>query len=176
MRHGSRTPGNFDVFALWNAVDAQRRERDLSWHRVTQILGWMSQDTIARMGERGLATCNHVLPMIEWVGRTPESFTIDPEGAVHELLPKPGERGWRWWWRIRDLGSDLERERIARELTPSQLAGELRLTTREIARVRRSRYGVPIGVAMIIARWLERSAASYMSEIPPQLQVLRFEE
>src|SRR5262245_33408786 len=99
MRHLSNTPGDFDVLALWKAVDEQRRERGMSWHGVTQALGWMAQDTIARMGERGTATCNHVLPMIQWVGRTPESFTVDPEGAVHELLPSPGERRWRWWWR-----------------------------------------------------------------------------
>ena len=61
-------------------------------------------------------------------------------------------------------------------LTPRQLAGELQLAQRQITAVQRSRYGAPIGVAMIIARWLGRSAASYMTELPPRLQVLRFEQ
>lgn len=29
------------------------------------------------------------------------------------------------------------------------------------------RYGPPIGLAMIAARWVQRSAASFMSELPP---------
>src|SRR5262245_43551480 len=141
MRQGFRTSGDFDVFALWEAVDARRLERGMTWHRVARTLGWMSQGTIARMGERGTATCNHVLPMIQWVGRTPESFTAHPEGAVQELLPEPGDRGWRWWWHIRNLWSDLEAQRITRDLSPSQVAEELRLTVREVDAVRRSRYG-----------------------------------
>ena len=81
-------PGDFDVKMLWEAVDEQRRERDLSWNQVSKTVGWMSQATIARMGVTGTATCNHVLPLIQILGRTPESFTVEPEGAVHELLPE----------------------------------------------------------------------------------------
>ena len=163
-------PGDFDVIALWEAVDAQRRDRDMSWHQVTRTLRWMSQDTIARMQERGTSSCNHVLPMIQWVGRTPESFTVDPDGAVHELLPDPGEQGWRWWWRHRDLASALEAGRLERGLTPEQLARELGLDKSPVKTLQRLRYGPTIGLAMIVARWLQRPAASFLSETPPRLQ------
>lgn len=163
-------PGDFDVIALWDAVDEQRRARDLSWHQVTRTLDWMSQSTIMGMRERGTSSCNHVLPMIQWVGRTPESFTVDPGGAVHELLPDPGEQGWRWWWRHRDLASELEAGRLDRGLTPAQLAGELGLDKSPVKTMQGLRYGPPIGLAMIVARWLRRPAASFLSEIPPQLQ------
>jgi hypothetical protein len=162
--------GDFDVIALWETVDEQRVARGMTWHGVTRTLGWMSQGTIARMRERGTATCNHVLPMIQWVGRTPESFTVDPEGAVHELLPDPGDQGWRWWWRCRDLAADLEAQRLERKLTRKALVAELGLARGQITALQQSRYGTEIGVAMIIARWLGRSAASYMTEVPPQLQ------
>jgi hypothetical protein len=165
-----RIPGDFDVIALWEAVDEQRGGRDLTWSAVTRTLGWMSQDTIARMRERGTATCNHVLPMIQWVGRTPESFTVDPDGAVHELLPEPGERGWRWWWRHRDLATELAARQQERGLSAKQLAAELGLSNSPLTTLKRLRYGPPIGLAMIVARWLQRSAASFLSEVPPQLQ------
>jgi hypothetical protein len=164
------TPGDFDVIALWETVDEQRAARKMTWAGVTRTLGWMAQGTIKRMRERGTASCNHVLPMIQWVGRTPESFTVDPEGAVHELLPDPGERGWRWWWRYRDLSADLEAQRLEQELSSKELSAELGLHQASIAALQRSRYGTEIGVAMIISRWLGRSAASYMTEVPPQLQ------
>lgn len=163
-------PGDFDVIELWEAVDAQRIARDMSWHHVTRTLRWMSQDTIARMRVSGTSTCNHVLPMIHWVGRTPESFTVDPEGAVHELLPEPGERGWRWWWRHKDLTAQLEARQRELGLTPRELAAELGLAKSPVASLKRLRYGPPIGLAMIVSRWLGRSAASFLSEVPPQLQ------
>jgi hypothetical protein len=163
-------PGDFDVIALWEAVDEQRRARDMSWHQVTKTLRWMSQDTIARMRTTGSSTCNHVLPMIQWVGRTPESFTVDPDGAVHELLPDPGERRWRWWWRHKDLVAQLEAHRNDLGLTHKQLAAELGVAKSPAAMMKRLRYGPPIGTAMIVTRRLRRSAASFLSEVPPLLQ------
>lgn len=163
-------PGDFDVVGLWEAVDQRRREHDMSWSQVTKALGWMDQATIARMRERGRATCNHVLPMIQWAGRTPESFTVDPDGALHELLPEPGERGWRWWWGHRQLAYELEAARQERGLRIKELAEELGCPAREASGLGRLRYGPHIGLAMKATRWLGRSAASFLTETPPSLQ------
>ena len=164
-------PGDFDVVDLWEAVDEQRRHRDLSWAQVTRELGWMDQATIARMRQSATATCNHVLPMIQWVGRSPESFTVDPGGAIHELLPDPGERGWRWWWAHRELASELEAGRQERGIRRSELAQELGCAEKAVIALNRLRYGPQIGLAMKVARWLGRSAASFMTEVPPSLQI-----
>jgi hypothetical protein len=164
--HHLRVPGDFDVIALWEAVDSQRRAREMTWNKVATTLAWMSRSTMDRMRERGTATCNHVLPMIQWVGRTPESFTVDPEGAVHELLPDPRGR-WRWWWNHHDLASAIDAERHDRELTWHQVADEMGVAVEGVRGLPKLRYGPPIGLAMIATRWLQRSAASFLTETPP---------
>ena len=159
-------PGDFDVIALWEAVDAQRCAQGMTWGGVTRTLNWMSQATIQRMRERGTATCNHVLPMIQWVARTPESFTVDPGGAVHELLPDP-QGHWRWWWLHHDLASEVDMQRQDRDTTWKQVADEMNVPVAAIRGLTKLRYGPSIGLAMIAARWLQRSAASFLSETPP---------
>jgi hypothetical protein len=159
-------PGDFDVIALWEAVDAQRGSRGMSWGQVTRVLGWMSQSTIERMGQRGTATCNHVLPMIQWVGRTPESFTVDPKGAVHEPLPDP-HGPWRWWWAHHDLASAVDARRQHRGITWKQVAEDMGVEVAAVQRLTKVKYGPAIGLAMIAARWVQRSATSFMTETPP---------
>jgi hypothetical protein len=162
-----RVPGDFDVVALWEAVEVQRAERDMSWTAVANSFAWMSKSTIDRMHETGNATCNHVLPMIQWVGRTPESFTVEPDGAVHELLPDPGGR-WRWWWNHRDLAESIDVRREERDLSWQQVADEMGVGVAEVRGVKKLRYGPRIGFAMIAARWLGRPAAGFLTESPPQ--------
>lgn len=166
MAASDAVPGDFDVIALCDAVEAQRAARDIRWGPT--VFQWMSRPTMERMRERRTATCNHVLPMIQWLGRTPESFTVDPAGAVHELLPDPGPGGrWRWWWAHHDLAGDLDARREQRGLSWRELGLELGLDAAAVRGVGKLRYGPPIGIAMICARWLDRSAASYMTETPP---------
>jgi hypothetical protein len=157
-------PGDFDVIALCEAVEAQRSSRGVRWG--SMVFDWMSRSTMERMRERGTATCNHVLPMIQWVGRTPESFTVDPDGAVHELLPDPQGR-WRWWWAHHDLASEIDAKRQDRGMTWKQVADEMGVKVAAIQGLGKLRYGPPIGLAMIAARWILRPAARFMTEIPP---------
>lgn len=161
-------PGDFDVVGLWEAVDAQRAERGLSWNKVAGELAWMSKATMDRMRERGTATCNHVLPMIQWVGRTPESFTVDPDGATHELLPDPAPGRWRWWWAHHDLAAAIDARRQECDLSWEQVADEMGVGIAAIRGLTRLLYGPPIGQGMIFARWVGRSAASFLTELPPQ--------
>lgn len=159
-------PGSFDVAAVFEVVDAQRVSRDLSWGQLSRSLHWMSLQTIERMRERQSSSCNHILPLIQWVGRTPESFTVEPEAAVHELLPEPAGRGWRWWWNHRELISQLDAKRKSTGMSWNDVAAETGHTF-NIQALRRRRYGTSISEAMVIARWLGRSAASFMSQVPP---------
>src|SRR5688572_14851283 len=133
--HRPGIPGDFDLTALWEVVDAECDARGITWRQFTKKLAWMSPATADRMRETGSATCNHVLPMIQWTGRTPESFTVDPDGAVHELLPDPQGPGdgwdhrragqWRWWWNNPELASELEIRRQSLDMTWKQVAEDL---------------------------------------------------
>lgn len=165
--HRPIVPGDFDVVALWEAVDAQRIERGMSWTGVAKTLAWMSKSTMDRMHETGTATCNHVLPMIQWVGRTPESFTVDPDGAIHELLPNP-EGQWRWWWQHLDLAAAIETQREERGLSVEAVADEMMLDVGWLRGLDSLKYGPSIGLAMVATRWLQRSAASFLTETHPR--------
>ncbi|MGH9044142.1 MAG: hypothetical protein ACRDVP_04795 [Acidimicrobiales bacterium] len=157
-------PGDFDVIGLCEAVEEQRAAKGMRWG--SMVFDWMSRSTMERMRERGTATCNHVLPMIQWVGRTPESFTVDPDGAVHALLPDPQGR-WRWWWAHHDLASEINAKRQDEEMTWRQVADEMGVKTAAIQGLGKLRYGPSIGLAMIAARWIQRSATSFMTETSP---------
>ncbi len=173
-------PGDFDVLGLFEVMDAKRQAEDLTWGQVNSRLAWMSKATFDRMRERGVSSCNHILPVIQWVGRTPESFTVGPEGAVHEVLPDPQGPGdgwdhrrqgrWRWWWAHHDLATEVDAKRRDLDLSWEDVAEAMGLGTGGAAAVKgldKLRYGPPIGLAMIAARWVQRSAASFMSELPP---------
>lgn len=157
-------PGDFDVIALCEAVEEKRAAAGIKWG--SMVFGCMSRSTMERMRERGTATCNHVLPMIQWVGRTPESFTVDPDGAVHEVLPDPQGR-WRWWWAHHELASEIDAKRQEQGMKWADVADEMGVKVAAVQGIQKLRYGPPIGLAMITARWIQRSAASFMTETPP---------
>ena len=163
-------PGDFDVFGLFEVMDAKRQAENLTWGQVNSRLAWMSKATFDRMRERGSSSCNHILPMIQWVGRTPESFTVDPSGGVHELLPDPSPGRWRWWWAHHDLAAEVDAKRLDLDLSWEEVAQAMGLATGGASAVKgidKLRYGPSIGLATIAARWVQRSAASFMSELPP---------
>ena len=170
MAGGLTVPGDFKVYELIEVMDAKREAEGLTWRQVNSHLAWMSKATFDRIRERGESSCNHILPMIQWVGRTPESFTVDPDGGVHEFLPDPSPRRWRWWWAHHHLAAEVDAKRRHLELSWEEVTEAMGLRAGGAAAVKgidKLRYGPPIGLAMIAARWVERSAASFMSELPP---------
>ena len=170
MAGGLTTPGDFDIAALFEVMDAKREAEGLTWGQVNRRLGWMSNATFDRMRERRQSSCNHILPMIQWVGRTPESFTVEPDGGVHELLPDPSPGRWRWWWAHHDLATEVDVKRCDLGLSWEEVAEAMGLgagAADGIKGIDKLRYGPPIGMAMIAARWVGRSAASFMTELPP---------
>jgi hypothetical protein len=64
----------FDPQALFDAVDAQRRERGRTWSELSAQLG-VSESTIKAMTKRRWGIeLDGVMTMARWVGRTIESF------------------------------------------------------------------------------------------------------
>jgi hypothetical protein len=163
-------PGDFDVLGFFEVMDAKREAEGLTWAQVHRRLGWMGKATFDRMRERGTSSCNHILPMVQWVGRAPESFTVDPSRGVAELLPDPSPGRWRWWWAHHDLAAEVDAKRRDLALSWEEVAEAMGLGRGGAAAVKgidKLRYGPPIGLAMITARWVQRSAASFMTELPP---------
>ena len=85
----------FDVDALYAALDAQRQARGLTWAGLAREINRqfervpvraISVSTITGMRKRRVIEGDGVLQMLRWLGRTPESFVPDtkrpPEGAL----------------------------------------------------------------------------------------------
>src|SRR5215467_12140047 len=103
--------GDFDVVALFAALDAQRRDRMLSWQGVAREL-WdlsatlnarrndhpISASTLTSMTKRRDTSCQHALFMLRWLDRTPESFTPSSTcDARRTVLPRTGsDQRLRW--------------------------------------------------------------------------------
>lgn len=70
-----RSRGRFNTAALYEAMDAQRRARGMSWADVGRELK-ISPSTLTRTKRGGRMEVDGMLAMVRWVGRTVESFTF----------------------------------------------------------------------------------------------------
>src|SRR5579875_1934659 len=67
-------PGRFNPPALYEALDAQRQARGLTWADVGRELG-IAPSTLTRTRLGGRMEVDGMLAMVRWLGRTAESFT-----------------------------------------------------------------------------------------------------
>lgn len=67
-------PIRFDARALYEALDAQRQARGMSWKEVADEIG-VSASTLTRTRRGGRMEADGMLAMVRWLGRTAESFT-----------------------------------------------------------------------------------------------------
>ncbi len=79
-----RGDGRFDTRALYAALDAQRRQREMSWQQVAQETG-VAASTMMRTRLGGRLEVDGMLAMVRWLGRTVESFT---QGAIRASREK----------------------------------------------------------------------------------------
>ena len=63
----------FDARSLYEALDAQRAARGLSWRQVAEEIG-VSPSALTRTRLGGRMEADGMLAMVRWVGRTAESF------------------------------------------------------------------------------------------------------
>jgi hypothetical protein len=132
---------DFDIAALFDALDAQRRNRALSWQGVAREL-WdrsaalnaqrddhpISASTLTGMAKRRDTTCQHALFMLRCLGRTPESFMLGSTAdAKRTALPFVGP-DQRLRWDLQKLYDALDSQRRERSVTWPQLAHELLCT------------------------------------------------
>jgi hypothetical protein len=172
-------PGNaqldFDVAALFKALDTQRRDRRLSWQGVARGL-WnlsatlnarrndhpISASTLTGMAKRNDTSCQHALFMLRWLDRTPESFV--PNSNYDErraALPHAGpDRRLRW--DLQKLYNALDAQRRDRALLWSQLTDELRCTPSQLSGIKRARFATSMRLAMRIVGWLDRPASDFV--------------
>jgi uncharacterized protein YfiM (DUF2279 family) len=134
---------DFDIAALFHALDSQRRSRALSWQAVAQEL-WdqsaalnarrddhpISSSTLTGMVKRRDTTCQHALFMLRW----------DLQKLYDALDSQRRERGFTW----------------------PQLAHELQCSPSQLSGIKRKRFAIGMRLAMRIVTWLGRPARDFV--------------
>ena len=163
---------DFDLSALYAALDEQRRVRGLSWAAVTREVNarfehvpWhkpIATSTITSLRNKEIAEGDGVLQMLLWLGRTPESFfagavASDPERA---RLPELG-REQILRWDTKAMYSALDAQRQARAMSWAEVAHEIGgYNASGLTRLSRGgRTGFPR--VMRIVRWLGQPATTF---------------
>jgi hypothetical protein len=159
----------FDLKALYEALDEQRRARDMSWTAVAREVNRfhteghpIATSTITGLKDKPVGEGDGILQMLLWLRRTPESFVPGFEGADAEryrLRELPREQILRW--DTKALHSALNDQRQSRGMTWKQVAQEIGGFTPGMLTnlAKGGRIGFP-GV-MRIVRWLGQPAAAF---------------
>jgi hypothetical protein len=164
----------FDCGALFHALDAQRRERDLGWYDLADELwqqssGLNAQRTdhplcggaVARLQTRGAISCQYALFMLRWLRGAPEDFLIGPAVDVGDVtLPEAGSDS-RLRWNLSELYAVLNQQRRERNLTWAELAQELGCTASRLTNLRKARLA-DMDLAMRVTQWLSKPAAAFI--------------
>ncbi len=166
----------FDCDALFNALDAKRREHGFDnwwalanelWEQSWELNAQRTEDhslcggAIMRLPKRGAISCQHALFILRWLHRAPEDFLTGPVVDVGDVaLPEAGPDS-RLRWDLREAHAALNEQRQARDLTWAALASELDCTPARLTNLRTARLA-DMDLAMRVTQWLGRPAASFI--------------
>jgi hypothetical protein len=165
---------NFDVLAMYAAMDAKRVGADLSWPKVAQAL-WdqsaalnaqlsdhpISPATLTGMAKRGDCTCQHALFVLRWLGRSPESFISGMAADAGASLPAVGD-DQRLRWDLGAVFEALNQHRQARGLTWHAAAREIRCSEHQLRGLKTARYAIGMRLMMRIVQWVGQPAATFI--------------
>lgn len=162
---------DFDIHALYEALDAKRAARGMSWQQVAREMGSrsgstpgrsLSSSTLSGIRKRRALEGDGVLQMLQWLGRTPESFVPGrPEvEAESSALPAP-RTGGILRFDCRAIYLALDAQRRERGLTWREAAREMGVPNPAALThlSKGGRTGFP--QVMRILRWLRRPAVSF---------------
>ena len=127
-----------DCGALFDALDAQRQERELGWY---QLADELSADLNAQRSDHplcgvaiqtlrhsGATSCQYALFMLRWLDRAPEDFLRGAVTDVEDTSLPEARPDCRLRWDLNQLHAALDEQRQERRLTWARLADELQCT------------------------------------------------
>jgi hypothetical protein len=169
------SPDCFDHRALFAAVDARRRDQQLSWpalavaiweqsHALNERRGDhpISPATIRRLADGSHTSCQHALFLLRWIGVPPETFIVVPQpDTVGVPLPATDEYH-RLRWSLRKLYGALNAARTVRGATWQQAADRLHCTPSQLTGLRTAKFATGMELAMRITQALRRPAADFV--------------
>ena len=151
---------DFDLKALYTAIDDQRENRGMTWAGVTKEIG-ISTSTIKGTKERTNVEGDGVIRMLSWLDRAPESFVPGYSGKFEPLVPASGNKVLRW--DTAAIHDAVNRKREATKQTWSEVAEQVGMAPQQLKHMAKGgRTG--IRTVMRIAAWLGVSASSLTKE------------
>ena len=161
---------DFNLAALYEALDAERQERGLTWQEALSQINRRSdrrtaghpiaKSTLSNLRTGAIAEGDGVLQMLRWLNRTPESFVPGCEPLeVHKLPDIPADQILRF--DTTRLHAALGAQRVARGLTWKQVAAEIGgMSATSLTHLKNGgRTGFPF--VMRMARWLNLPVAHF---------------
>jgi hypothetical protein len=161
---------DFDLAALYQALDAQRIARGLSWsqaaHEINRLSAGapvraISVSTLTSTRTKRVAEADGVLQMLRWLNRTPESFVPNHPRADDKSarLPNvPTSQILRF--DTRALYAALDAQRHRSEMTWVQVAAEVGVSASSLTHLSEGgRTRFPDVMRMV--QWLDRPAAAF---------------
>jgi hypothetical protein len=163
-------PPDFSLRALYDALDARRAERGLTWaavgrevNRHRTFMRPIAVSTISGLRTKTVGEGDGILQMLLWLERTPESFVPGIPDADDERFQLPAlVRGQILRWDARRLFTELNVRRAERSLTWTDVAREIGLgyTPGMLTRMAKGgRLGFPH--VMRLVGWLDRPAVDF---------------
>lgn len=130
----TRRVADFNLRALYDAIEAERQQRGLSWAQtmraISRFVGRVpgtravSRSTVEGLRTRAVAEADGVLQMLRWLQRTPESFVPGSQAFWAHVLPRiPDDQILRM--DTKRLHAALNAQREARSLTWPQVARDI---------------------------------------------------
>lgn len=118
---------DFDVKALYSALERKRVERELTWSGVAKEIeeryAKVSASTIKSVGTRTRVEGDGVLQMLLWLGRTPESFVPGFEGSREQLRVPNDAKVLRW--DTAAIFREVDRKRDGGKLNWNEVADQI---------------------------------------------------
>jgi hypothetical protein len=162
---------DFDLGALYAALDARRHALGISWQQVVREVNALFErapvrpitpSTVTGMRNRAVVEGDGVLQMLRWLDRTPESFVPGDQEVAAEAARLP-DVGPHQILRFdtRKLYLALDAQRIERDMTWRQVGEEIGgLNAAGLTRLSKGgRTGFP--QVMRMTRWLGHPAACF---------------
>ncbi|PRX45358.1 helix-turn-helix protein [Prauserella shujinwangii] len=101
--------GRMDARRLYDALDAQRRARGLSWRQVAQEAG-VSPSLLSRMGNGQRPDLDGFIGLVQWLGTPAEEFMVRSGGQRREQAGPALEAQLALLLRARDDLTDADKE------------------------------------------------------------------
>jgi len=169
MRGMAIDQADFDLTALYDALDKQRRAGQMSWAAVAGAVNGLrtrrraiAASTITGLKRKTDGEGDGILQMLLWLRRTPESFVPGATDPRSDCFCRPQlTTGQILRWDTHALFAALDEQRRERQLTWTNVAREVRgFTPGMLTNLSKGgRIGFPR--VMRLVRWLGQPAAAF---------------